>query len=67
MIPPRGYRIKCRLVIKAVKSLGINISAITEEWDIITLDEIRKRTAEMPARCEKLVATDGERIRSKVW
>jgi hypothetical protein len=54
-------------VIKAVKSLGITISATTEEWDKITLDEIRKRTAEMPARCEKLVATGGERIRSKVW
>jgi hypothetical protein len=41
--------------------------ATTEEWDKITLDEIRKRIAEMPARCEKLVATGGERIRSKVW
>jgi transposase len=40
---------------------------ILEEWDKITLHEIRKRIAEMPARCEKLVATGGERIRSKVW
>ena len=40
---------------------------ILEEWDKITLDDIRKRIAEMPTRCKKLVATGGERIRSKVW
>ena len=40
---------------------------IWEEWDKITLDEIRKRIAEMPARCKKLVATGGERIRSELW
>jgi len=36
---------------------------ILEEWDKITLDEIRKRIVEMPTRCEKFVVTGGERIR----
>ena len=40
---------------------------ILEEWDKITLDEIRRRISEMPARCKKLVANGGERIKSKLW
>ena len=40
---------------------------ILEEWDKITLDDIRARIAEMPVRCKKLVANGGERIKSKLW
>jgi hypothetical protein len=40
---------------------------ILEEWDKITMDEIRARIAEMPARCRKLVSNGGERIKSKLW
>ena len=40
---------------------------ILEEWDKITLDEIRARIAEIPMRCKMLVANGGERIKSKLW
>jgi transposase len=40
---------------------------ILEEWDKITLDDIRARIAEMPTRCKMLVDNGGERIKSKMW
>jgi len=40
---------------------------ILEEWDKITLIDIRARIAEMPIRCKKLVANSRERIKSKLW
>jgi replicative DNA helicase len=40
---------------------------IIEEWEKITLDEIRTRIREMPERCRKLVATGGECIKSTLW
>jgi hypothetical protein len=40
---------------------------ILEEWDKITLDDIRARIAEMPMRYKMLVANGGERIKSRLW
>ncbi|KAF1952280.1 hypothetical protein CC80DRAFT_552411 [Byssothecium circinans] len=40
---------------------------LTQEWDKITLQEIRTFIAEMPARCNAVIAVGGERIRSDVW
>jgi hypothetical protein len=39
---------------------------ILEEWDKITMDEIRARIKEMPDRCKK-VAIDGKAIKSDLW
>lgn len=40
---------------------------ILEEWDNITLEEIRARISEMPSRCEQLVKTGGKPIKSDLW
>lgn len=41
--------------------------AVQAEYDAITLDEIRKRIAEMPWRCEQLRKTGGQFIKSELW
>jgi len=40
---------------------------IVEEWDKITLDEIRKRILDMPDRCAQLVETGGKAIKTALW
>lgn len=43
------------------------LQVIWEEWEAITMYEVRARIAEMPARCRQLVETGGKRIKSKLW
>ena len=40
---------------------------IQQEWQGITLDQVRRRIAEMPNRCRLLVKTGGQCIRSARW
>jgi hypothetical protein len=41
--------------------------AIQEEWDKITLEEIRDRIADMPRRCAELQRSGGKPIRGNKW
>lgn len=41
--------------------------AIQEEWDNITMQEIRDRIADMPRRCAELQRTGGKPIRGNKW
>lgn len=43
------------------------VREIFQEWDNITIEQIRKRVSEMPGRMIKIQNNGGERIRSKVW
>ena len=38
-----------------------------DEWDKITMEEVRARIAEMPNRCKRLVKTGGAPIKSDLW
>ena len=38
-----------------------------EEWEAITMEEIRARIAQMPDRCRQVVETDGKAIKSWRW
>jgi DDE superfamily endonuclease len=40
---------------------------ILEEWDKITMDEIRARIAELPLRYNKVIERDGFPFKSKLW
>lgn len=40
---------------------------LQEEWDKITIQEIRARIAEMPQRCRDLVAHGGKPLKSELW
>ncbi|KAF2623657.1 hypothetical protein BU25DRAFT_414124 [Macroventuria anomochaeta] len=40
---------------------------LREEWDEITMEEIRARIREMPERCAKVRVNGGEKIRSDLW
>jgi hypothetical protein len=40
---------------------------ILEEWDKITMDEIRARIAEMPMRYNEIIKRDGLPFKSKLW
>ncbi|KIM96032.1 hypothetical protein OIDMADRAFT_20936 [Oidiodendron maius Zn] len=42
-------------------------SIILQEWDAITMDEIRARIAEMPERCKGLIKSGGAAIKSELW
>jgi hypothetical protein len=41
--------------------------ALQEEWDKITLEEIRYRIADMPRRCAELIRSNGGPIRGNKW
>jgi hypothetical protein len=41
--------------------------ALQEEWDRITIEEIRHRIADMPRRCAELVRSKGGPIRGNKW
>jgi hypothetical protein len=41
--------------------------AIQEEWDKISMKEIRRRIAAMPGRCKQLVKTGGRPIKTALW
>lgn len=38
-----------------------------DEWEKITIEEVRARIAEMPDRCKRLVKTGGGPIKSDLW
>lgn len=40
---------------------------ILEVWDEISMEEIRARIREMPDRCKKLAASNGDAIKSDLW
>jgi transposase len=42
-------------------------AALQEEWDKITMQEIRKRIATMPRRCTRLVNNKGMLIKTALW
>ena len=42
-------------------------AAIQEEWDKITMEEIRKRISELPERCERLRNNGGRAIKTALW
>jgi hypothetical protein len=42
-------------------------AALQEEWDRITLEEIRKRIATMPGRCKRLTENGGKAIKTALW
>lgn len=42
-------------------------AALQEEWDKITMKEIRDRIADMPRRCAELVRLEGGPIRGNGW
>jgi len=42
-------------------------AALVEEWDKITLEEIRKRIGSMPERCKALRDTKGRPIKRALW
>jgi hypothetical protein len=41
--------------------------ALQEEWDKITMEEIRHRISDMPRRCAELVRSKGGPIRGNKW
>jgi len=41
--------------------------ALQEEWDKITMEEIRDRIADMPRRCAQLIRSGGKPIRGNKW
>jgi hypothetical protein len=41
--------------------------AIQQEWDNVTIAQIRRRIREMPWRCKRVQELQGERIRSSLW
>lgn len=59
--------LKLRFIRRSCKSLSELKSIILEEWDAITMDEIRARISEMPRRCEAMRNKGGKRHRSKLW
>ena len=42
-------------------------AALREEWAAITMDEVRRRIAEMPARCREVAQNGGRAVRSNLW
>jgi len=40
---------------------------LLEEWDRITMQEIRAKIDEMPWRCSEVVRTKGQGIKSLLW
>jgi DDE superfamily endonuclease len=41
--------------------------ALQEEWDKITMDEIRDRISDLPRRCASLIKSGGGPIRGNKW
>ena len=41
--------------------------ALQEEWSKVTIDEIRKRILDMPARCLRLTKNGGKAIKTALW
>ena len=41
--------------------------ALREEWEQITMEEVRRRIQEMPSRCRQLVQNKGRAIKSDLW
>lgn len=41
--------------------------ALQEEWDKISMKEIRHRIADMPRRCAELIRSGGKHIRGNKW
>ncbi|KAH6721846.1 hypothetical protein BKA61DRAFT_700793 [Leptodontidium sp. MPI-SDFR-AT-0119] len=42
-------------------------AAIQEEWDKVTMQEIRARISNMPGRCERLTKNGGKAIKTALW
>lgn len=42
-------------------------AAIQEEWDKVTMEEIRARIRELPDRCKRLRNNGGRRIKTALW
>lgn len=40
---------------------------LQEEWDKVTIEEIRVCIREIPNRCDSLVKTGGKPIKSDLW
>jgi hypothetical protein len=42
-------------------------NALQEEWDKVTIAEVRKRINEMPSRCARLTRNGGKPIKTALW
>lgn len=42
-------------------------ACIQEEWDKITMQEIRRRIGGMPSRCKRLTNNGGKAIKTALW
>jgi hypothetical protein len=58
---------KQRLRGRTWKTVAEFKAAIQAAWDLITIEEIRKRISEMPKRCKNVQRLGGRRIRSDLW
>lgn len=59
--------IKAKLRGKEWRTVAAFKEDILAEWRQITLSQIRRRIAEMPWRCHRLIELEGGRIRSDLW
>jgi hypothetical protein len=59
--------LKMRVRQRVWRSIAELKAICQEEWSKITMEEVRARIAEMPARCHSLVKTGGKPIKSDLW
>ena len=59
--------IKPRIRTRTWHSINDLKAIIQEEWDKVTILEIKARISEMPKRCKELVRTGGKPIKSSLW
>ena len=59
--------LKQRIRRRQYRNLEELTRVIWEEWEKISMDEIRARIKEMPRRCNQLVQTGGKAIKSELW
>ena len=52
---------------RKLSGLSIPKQVCQEEWQAITMNQVRARIAEMPKRCRMLVETGGKVIKSSLW
>ena len=64
--PRRTPKISTEILRKMVNPAE-NLRVIHEEFEGISMYEVRARIAEMPWRCRQLVETGGRRIKSDLW
>jgi hypothetical protein len=59
--------IKIRIRKRTWRTLEELKAILQEEWDRVTMEEIRARISEMPQRCKDLVEHGGKALKSDLW